>query len=264
MRPVLLLTLPLFLTACGEKDEDDTGGSGTDSGATSSNPLAGHDFLMTDLTSDFEPVTDVGVDFDRRELSTRGGCNDSGGSYRLDGDVLVVTDMWSTDMGCEDERLHAQDAWLADFLMDRPTWTYDDPVLVLQTDDTKMTLTDREIAVGDKDLVDTVWVMDSIIDGKSVMAGSVDFDPTWTLHADGSVDVATGCHTGTGSYEVDGTELRLGSFAYSPVECSDSMQMEYDEAVRLVLNDGTIDWEIDESRLTLMRGSDGLMARAAE
>ncbi|MEO8175798.1 MAG: META domain-containing protein [Sphingomicrobium sp.] len=49
------------------------------------------------------PVTDAGdysMRFDRDSVRARFGCNSMGGQYRLNGDVLLVSNLTTTLMGC--------------------------------------------------------------------------------------------------------------------------------------------------------------------
>ncbi|MEL6348973.1 MAG: META domain-containing protein [Myxococcota bacterium] len=252
MRTVLLpclLAAPLVLIGC-------------DTGADDDNPLAGHDFLLTDITG-YEPVTDISLSFSEKEMSASGGCNGSGGPYVIEDDVLVIDEIWTTEMGCEDSRLHDQDGWLVGFLTDRPTISYEDPILTLTTDDVVMELTDREVVFPDMALGDAEWVLNTVIDGDAATNAAVETDPTWRFNEDGTVVVDSVCHTGSGDYTATNATITFSDMAWASAECPKE-SLFYDESIRTIFADGEVSWEIDESRLQIMRGEDGLIANAAE
>lgn len=59
--------------------------------------------------------TQIRIDFGDGELSAHAGCNSMSGTFVIEGEVLRVTGLGMTEIGCEAER-HAQDAWLSDLL----------------------------------------------------------------------------------------------------------------------------------------------------
>jgi heat shock protein HslJ len=81
------------------------------------------------------------------------------GTFRIDGDHLVISELGSTEMGCDAAR-HSQDEWLASVLAANPAYVLDDVGLQLRSDDTTIALLDREVADPDRRLLHTAWAVD--------------------------------------------------------------------------------------------------------
>ncbi|MER3417918.1 MAG: hypothetical protein C4343_02130, partial [Chloroflexota bacterium] len=119
----LVLTAIALVGACGgasfSPGTAPTPRPSGDSGA-GPNGLDGRTFISTQVTVDgrprgLVPGTRILLDVRDGRIGASAGCNQLGGRYRLDGDVLVVTGAAVTEMGCDPAR-HAQDEWLFDLL----------------------------------------------------------------------------------------------------------------------------------------------------
>jgi heat shock protein HslJ len=245
---VTLLVVALVAAGCGA------------SGAAS-DPLSGRDFLSTSITQDGEPFalvdgTQVRLSFTDGQLSAQAGCNHIGGTYQLDGDVLDVEGGAMTEMGC-DPALHDQDTWLSEFLSSDPTFALSGNELVLTSGGIEMKLLDSEVAQPDLPLHGTLWTVDSIITGDAVSSVPDDATATILFNADGTVEVHTGCNSGSGRYEADDDSLELIDVAITEMAC-DGNGGALETAVLPIIGAGELTYSIDASRLTLMAGDDGL------
>jgi heat shock protein HslJ len=207
--------------------------------------------------------TEVRIQFRERELMASAGCNSVDGQYDIDGSVLELSGYGSTDMGCDPER-HAQDAWLIEFLLARPSLELSEPRLVMSTGDARMTLLDREVASPDRPLVGTLWRGDGFSDGTMVtsMPGvalvSAWFDP------DGSVEVHTSCQVGVGAFHLEGTSIAFEGLAYDGAPCADPSYQGISDRVMLVFDGAPVAYQIEEASLEISQGSDAVLFRASE
>ena len=251
MNRIATALLTLILTACA------TSGGGT--------ALEGS-FLSTQVTEHGQdrPLVDgtrIRLGFDDGQLSANAGCNIFGGSYRLEGDRLIVEGGSMTEMGCDEER-SAQDEWLFGLLGSQPTLSQDGDELVLTADDTVITLIDEEVAEPDVPLVGTTWTVESLITGdavSSVPAGAV---ATFEFAEDGEVAVNTGCNQGGGRFTVDGDRLTFADVAVTEMAC-EGPGGELEAAVLPILGADGLTFAIDSNTLTVMAGNQGLILRGS-
>jgi heat shock protein HslJ len=207
------------------------------------------------------PGSRISLDFNAGNLGARAGCNHLFGSYTVDGDVLIVTSMGQTEMGCE-PALMAQDQWLIAFLGSRPTIALSGNDLVLTSGDTVISLLDREIAEPDQPLAGITWTLTSIVTGDTVSSLPVGISATFLFHEDGTVELFDGCNSGGGTYAVEGDQIRFIDIVLTEMACAGAAG-QVEQAVIALLNSDSVTWTIDASTLTLMAGQDGLIFSAA-
>jgi heat shock protein HslJ len=230
-------------------------------GASSASPasLDGRTFLSTQVAGvDLVPDTQVRLTFEDGDLSAQAGCNVMGGAYTIDGDRLTTTQLFMTEMGCDEPR-QAQDEWLAAFLGDI-TFTLEGDTLVLTDGTIRLTLADKEVVTPDQSLEGTRWVLDGIVSGDAV--SSVPVGVTAAIQvAGGHVDVEAGCNMGGGSVDVTADTLTFGPIATTKMAC-EAGPASVESAVLGVLA-GTVGYTIEADVLTVDAGSAGLIFRAA-
>ena len=129
-------------------------------GAPSASPapasLDGHTYLSTDLQgAALVPGTRVRLAFADGSLNANGGCNTMGGTYSINSDRLKTSQMFMTEMGCDDPRMQ-QDDWLARFL-GNVSYTLDGDTLTLADGSIRLTLVDKDVATPDQPLEGTRW-----------------------------------------------------------------------------------------------------------
>jgi heat shock protein HslJ len=169
---ITVLFLLVLSAGCGR-------GTISQSGADNSDGEPwGRTFLSTSVTENGQPKplvegTRISLRFsDSHEIGAQAGCNSMSGPASFEAGRLVVGDLATTEMGCDPAR-HTQDEWLARFLTSRPKAQADNradlsaETLTLETDSTRVVLTDRKVAEPDRPLRGTKWVVDTIVEGES-------------------------------------------------------------------------------------------------
>jgi heat shock protein HslJ len=246
--------LVLGLAACGEPEAS----------SSAADSLDGRVFVSTDVTGhQLVDGTTITLSFDGDQLGANAGCNQLGGTWSLDGDVLVVPDdMVMTEMACDPPARMDQDTWLASFLTSRPTVALDGDTLTLTSGDVTITMLDREVADPDRPLEGTKWAVDGLVSADAVSSVPSDVR-TPTLEFDGGhVLVDAGCNTGSGSYEATARDIAFGPIATTRMACDDA-SMDVEAHVLGVL-DGTVTYRIAADVLTLTNGDTGLVLRASQ
>lgn len=247
-----------LLGGCGGDDDDGTGGTG----ATTAAPidLDGRTFLSHTVSvgGRDRPLvagTRITLTFDDGTVGASAGCNSMSGSYTLDGDVLQVGAMSTTEMGCDPER-HEQDEWVADLLTSSPTVRLSEPELTLTAGDTVVALVDREVAEPDVELTGTHFVLESIVDGDTVSSVPAGVEATFEISEAGEVALELGCNTGGGTAEIGDGTLTFGAIRATEMACEEpAMQV---EAAIVDLLSGEVTYEIDAGRLSMRKGANGL------
>lgn len=257
-RVLLLSVTALLLSACGTA----TGPAGAEDES-----LEGRTFLSTAVTEDgaareLVPDTHIRISFDDGRLSASAGCNTMFGGYHLEDGELVVDGLGMTEMGCSSE-LMEQDSWLSELLTSRPGAALEGDQLVLTSGTTTLRLLDRVVADPDRPLIDTVWLVDSLISGDAVSTTPGDAQATITFAQDGSVAVMPGCNSGRGSYQQSGDTVTIGPLALTRKFCAGAAG-ELEQAVLEVLQSPELTVEITAGRLTLMGAERGLGLRAQD
>jgi heat shock protein HslJ len=244
--------------------------SPTPSPSPSSTPAApagldGRHFLSVSVTEDGAPRplvrgTQIRLTFGDGDVSAQAGCNIFGGSYSLDGDILIVTGGAMTEMGCDEPR-HAQDDWLFTFLGSHPSVQLDGNDLTLTSATVVIKLLDREVAEPDQQLVGPTWVLSSIITGDAVSSIPVGVSPTISFTADGRVEYFSGCNSGGGQYAVDGGRLGFANLVMTDMACAGAAGQVEAEVIAMLAADD-IQFSIDADNLTLQAGDLGIMFTA--
>ena len=250
------LVIVLFAAACGDRDREPID-LGTDAEGVN---VTGKEFWSTRVVENGEERalvegTRISLRFEAGELSVRAGCNNMGGAYSIDGERLVLDEVFQTMMGCAPE-LHAQDDFVIDVLTARPTLTVGADTLTVATATVTIELLDREVAEVDEPLVGTEWTVDGFFDPLAATSYAVDVAARFTLTDDGRAIGFDGCDDFDIAYQA--TEVAI-TLAEAPTgSCS-----EYASAFAAVLSRGTLTFSIQGPKLTLT-GEDGtgLTARA--
>jgi heat shock protein HslJ len=223
----------------------------------------GHDFLSTAVTQGgvARPLVDgtrIRIGFADGRISASAGCNSMGGSYRVDGGLLVLDGgLAMTEMGCDPPR-HAQDDWLAAFLASRPALRLSGNELALEGGGTVIRLLDREVADPDLPLVGTLWTVDSIITGDAVSSVPDGVVATLRFTGDGQVAIQTGCNQGGGRAAADATTIRFNEIVVTEMACGGPEGAMEAAVFAVVQTAAPVSYEIEAGRLTLIVGANGL------
>jgi heat shock protein HslJ len=95
---------------------------------------------IVDPDRDLVPGSRITMSFTTDSVSVEAGCNTLRGAASIDDHELVVSDVASTMMACN-EALEEQDQWLTSFLTSRPRFDRTDDDFHLSRDDTEIHLT---------------------------------------------------------------------------------------------------------------------------
>ncbi|HEY1116929.1 MAG TPA: META domain-containing protein [Acidimicrobiales bacterium] len=271
VRLLAIVVTGVVLAACGGGDEPVTAGDGS---TTSPGQLLAAHYVSAEVTEGgasrpLVPGTQIDLRFDETTIGMSLGCNSMSGTYRLEGDVLVVDGgLATTEMGCDPPR-HVQDQWFADLIASRPTVQVEGDELTMTSSESVVRFLDREVAEPDRGLVGTTWHVDGFADGddpqSTAMSSSTETPATVLFREDGFVTGGDGCNgfglamidgvaTDGLRYEVDGAEVRFSADApQTGVACPD-LDDHLDRFWAAL--SGTATFSIDGDRLRLV-GEDG-------
>ncbi len=196
------------------------------------------------------PIT---MSFEGENVGGRAACNGYDGTYSIDGTSLSIGELLWEQMGCDGD-VGASEAAFLTALPSVDTIGVVNGQLRLSGEGVDL-LFERETPVPTAELIGTVWLLDTLIQGEA--ASSVQGDPaTLLLDADGNVSGGTGCRSFTGSYIINGGSVLFPSFGMEG-ECPAQLASQ-DNIVVTVLGDG-FSAEVDGDRLTLSSvGNEGL------
>ncbi len=250
----LALSIVLLLSACGG-----SGGAATaeDDGDAD---LDGRTFRSTQVRGrTLVEGTVVMLTFEDGRIGASAGCNTmSGAATWDDGTLSVASELATTMIGCPPE-LQAQDEWLASFLTSGPVLALAGTTLTLGDDSVGLTLEERQ----DLPLQETAWTLDGLIANDAVSSVPAGVDAVVTIDADGTrLTVSAGCNTGSAPITMaPSTDPSAGSMTVDPAAttkklCPDEVMAV--EAQVLAVLQGTVDYRIDGTTLTLTNGQQGL------
>ena len=195
-------------------------------------------------------------------ITATAGCNTLGGDVRIDDDKLVVNDLSSTDIGCDDPR-HDQDTWLAGLLSAHPAYTLTGDYLTLRAGPITVALLDSRVADPDRPILGTVWQLDGFIDGD--VASSTPAGVYASLRfGDGELIVEMDrCDRTSTTVEILTGELDVGRLRISTDGCSADAALVAGAVGRVL--DGRVRYVIEASSLQMTnQDGKGLTLRALE
>jgi heat shock protein HslJ len=246
----------------------DDGAEPADSAAADPTALAGRTFLSDAVTEDGRPRvlvdgTQIELTFhDDGRVTADAGCNSIGAEVDVRPDRLVTGGASITEIGC-DPALHEQDEWLADLLVDGPGYTLDGDRLQLTSGTTTIELVDRASTGPAVPLEETVWQLESLVDGDSVSSVPAGTGAVLQFSPDGVSVTVTGCNSGNASATAEGDTIVFGGLTSTLMACP-SPAADVEAAVAAVL-DGEVAYTLDDDLLTLTHPSgQGLVLRSMD
>lgn len=206
-RLVLLLAGALALAGCGTGSAPSDGADITGEWQLASGTTLGAELLLP-------PGTTATLALSGGEANGVAFCNRFSASYELDGSSFEISDIGSTEIGCEPAVMAAESTYLAALdVVD---------TAVLDGDDLLLTGPGVELRFGpvpvgpDSPLEGTRWVLDTLVDGGT--ASSVLGEAQLELAADGTMTASTGCRSIGGTWRSEGDLLVLDA-AYDSFRC---------------------------------------------
>jgi heat shock protein HslJ len=190
------------------------------------------------------------------EFSGRSACNLYGGTAGIAGASLAFEDMGMTDMGCEGAVMDSESAYLR-ALAAVTGWRIADGRLELLGPAVPLVF-ERAPEVPISELVGTVWVLETVIEGDEAFSAVGD-PATLILNDDGSLSGSTGCRSLDGSWTLANGQVFLPELS-ADGRCSADLAVQ-DSIVVNVLGDGFTP-SVDGGVLTLTSmGNEGLVYR---
>lgn len=254
-----LIVVPLLLfglAGCaGDRATDDTADR---PGAPASDELpVGRTFVSTRLTrAGGEKPLVSGTTIRLRilaadRISVQAGCNTATGPARVDAGTLVVDDLATTEIGC-DEALHQQDEWINGFFRGRPQWRLSGTTLTLAGKDAELTMADSAAAQSagpPRPLVGTRWTVDTLVSGGVASSAPSDAAAFLVFGPDGKVSGSTGCNSLGGTATIEGNKIDFGQLSTTRRACAGAGGAM--EATVLTVLDKPVTYRIEGARLYL-------------
>ena len=245
-RFAVLFALVVLSTSCGDSEQ---------TGPTTGWPRPDGDWqLVSGVTTPTNyPIT---MSIVGTEVSGRAACNSYFGTVVVNGSAVGFGDIGQTAMGCETPAMEAERTFLSALAI-VDSFEYRNDRLVLQGASNEL-IFDPLAPVPTAELLDTTWILNSLIEGEAAM--SVAGDPaTLQLAADGSLIGSTGCRDLTGRWLESSGVIVVPELA-ADGECPDELWKQ-DSLIVTVIGD-EFRAEIDGDVLTLSSmGGDGLVYR---
>jgi len=225
--------------------------------------LDGQEFLLQS-SEGFRPVdgTTVQLAFQDDQLTLSAGCNSMFGSFEVRESRLIVDELGTTDIGC-DAALQAQDEWLANFLSAQPLLTQANDRLTLKGGVAQLVFVGRAVAEPDRQLVGTVWTVDTFLEGDAAIDIFLDPGPSVVFADDLSVRIDTTCNAATGSYTLVDDRLTVAGVTFSSNVCTGAAKSA-DAHLRKLFRAGKLAAQIEGDRLTLGTATVGISATAGD
>jgi heat shock protein HslJ len=246
-----MLALWLVLCSCGGAEDDQA------PAADLLEQLDGRAFVATELEGEqsIAPGSTIRLEFSGDDLEVNAGCNHLSGQAATEGDVLSVSTLQGTEMGCS-PRLMAQDSWVAAFLTGRPRVSLTGESLVLTS--RAGTLRLEELDVEERPLEGTSWRLESLVEGAGA-DGAVSSLPPTAADAmmriqDGELMLTYACTTVSAPVRVDGATVTAGEVAIGVRDCAPRLPW-LERHVRAVL-DGPTSYVVTGRHL-MLSGPDG-------
>jgi heat shock protein HslJ len=190
------------------------------------------------------------------EINGTSACNSYGGKMAAAGNEVRITEIGQTLMGCEDEVMASEAAYI-EALRSVVRAALDGEDLVLSGTGIVLRFVRLE-EVAQAELVDTVWVLESLLMGDVATAAMG--EASLELRSDGTLHGFTGCRQLTGTYLVEGDEVLVTQLSVDG-DCPMGTGQQ-DEQVTTVIADGFVPHVKGDTLTVTARGNLGLAYRA--
>jgi heat shock protein HslJ len=178
------------------------------------------------------PIT---LELDGNEARGSAACNSYGGGVDVTGSSFRAGGFAVTEIGCDPDVTESQDRYLA-AIAAADTIAVDGSAMTLTGPDVTLTF-DRVPPVETGSVVDTTWVLESLVEGAEPDAAVVSAARArLKLGADGAVAGTTGCRRFSGTWTEHGDEIVFSSMSLKG-SCGEALA-EQDQHVVAVLGGG--------------------------
>lgn len=194
------------------------------------------------------------------QIGGTAACNSYGGRVVPGPGGMRIEHLSQTDMACEEPAMAAEAIYLTALTRVRQL-VRDGEELIGRGDGVELRF-DMLRPPPTAELVDTVWVLDTVIVG-DVAAAPTGEPATLELRSDGTFSGSTGCRSFSGEWLEAGDQILAPSWGMDEIVCSRELTGQ-DTHVVAVIGDGFIP-SVDGNLLTLMDpGGTGLVYRAGD
>lgn len=236
-------------------------GADTDDPSLGPDLIDGRTFVLDSASGDtaLVPEERIELSFDAGEIRVSDGCNGLGGQYLIaDGRLEVTGDIPRTEIGCPPEYL-AQETFLDEAIRSDPQISWDEEELTISSDDADLHFLDRDIALPDRELVDTTWVVEEVITGTGPEASvsPVQGETEVRFEEDGTFSFQL-CNSGQGDYSVEGDVIRFTNVISTQMACADSRGDAEDALTAMIDTSDGAEVTIDGDRLSITGPGGGL------
>jgi heat shock protein HslJ len=194
----------------------------------------------------------ITLEIEGAEVGGTSACNHYFGRIAVTGNALRIDQLGGTEMACQPDVMASESSyWVALGAVTR--WARDGDRLVLSGPNASLTYELLQ-PVPDAAMVDTVWVLDTLISGDA--ASSVETRATLELRSDRTFAGSTGCREFTGRYVISGDQVVVTDLAMAG-ECSAELASQDSHVVTVLEGGFTV--QVAGNRLTLgSSGNEGL------
>ena len=207
---------------------------------------------------DSHPIT---MTLEDGEIGGTAACNGYGGQYTISGGAFSIEDgLAVTEMACSPAEVMESEREFLVALMAVDEIELTNDGLTLRGSQAELLFQPLE-PVPMSDLIGTVWILDGLVDGDTVMSPTAGAEKaTLQLSEDGTFVGSTGCRDISGSYQMTGAEVQFTDWG-AEGECNAELE-EQDSRVISGL-EGGFRVEIEGDRMTTwVAGDEGLLYRA--
>jgi heat shock protein HslJ len=193
------------------------------------------------------PIIDgarITLEIEGADAGGTSACNHYFARIAVAGSSMRVSDLGGTEMACE-PGVMASEAAYRSALGTVSRWARDDDRLVLSGPNAMLTYELLQ-PVPDAAMVDTVWLLDTLISGDA--ASSVHGRAILELDSDRTIAGSTGCRDFTGRYLISGDQVVVTDLAMEG-ECSAELASQDGHVVTVLEGEFTV--RVDGNRLTL-------------
>lgn len=248
---VLLVGLMFLLVGCAPTTppatEGETGGNASDPSVLSGSRWELTSFNVAGTVQNLLPSSVITAEFTDEQVAGSSGCNQYGAAYTLNGQSLTIEQAMMTEMACLEEGFMTQEATYLSALTATTGYTLEGDTLVLKYQGGELNFT-RVKPVADLALEGTPWVLNTFVMGEaasSLLAGT-----TITASFDaGVVSGMSGCNQYSGSYTLEGDQMKVGALAATKIACPNEI-LEQESNFITMLETAT-SFMIEGTRLTI-------------
>lgn len=244
--------LVLVAVACGTDDpQSDPSSGGGNPGDQSARSIDG-DWLLIAGSIDGNPLNlkpdyDVTLTIAGTDIGGRAACNGYGGSAVIARDTFSIDGISMTEMGCEPSIMDLE-ATYAEALLRVGSATRTGEALRLTGDGIDLAF-ETIPPVATAELLGTVWVLDTIIEGDAASSTLVSADEaTLSLAVDGTFTGSTGCRTISGDYVIATGSVQFTSWG-AEGECPSELAAQDSQVITVL--EGPFTVVVDGDRLTV-------------